>query len=103
MTRRLIAVEIDGTIMTLRGWKAHGLALGAGLRPTYNGVHQGWVADTKRLGDLLAYLGYRNIPVEVTEVGAEDLGDRHAEDVGDLDVDPPDIDVQLDLFGGGGE
>lgn len=97
MTRRLISIEVDGTIFAVRGWKAHGLALGAGLRPTYSGVRGAWVADSNRLPELVAYLQYRNIPTEIKDVGTAEL-----------EVDHPDIeapanvpDAQLSLFDGG--
>ena len=71
MTRRLISIEVDGSIFALRGWKAHGLALSAGLRPTYSGVRGAWVADTKRLPELLAYLMHRNIAAEIDDITPE--------------------------------
>jgi hypothetical protein len=95
MTRHLIAVEVDGSIFAIRGWKAHGLALGAGLRPTYSGVRGAWIADTKRLPELLAYLQHRNIPAEIDDVTptaiAEDHGADRAEDHGDgaISTDEP--------------
>lgn len=100
MTRRLITVEVDGTIFAVRGWKAHGLALGAGLRPTYSGIRGAWVADTKRLPELLAYLQHRNIPAEI-----EDVTPRVAPATGGTDFPPAPCDapadLQLELFDGG--
>jgi hypothetical protein len=68
MTRRLISISVDGSIFAIKGWKAHGLALGAGLRPTYSGVRGAWIADTKRLPELLAYLQHRNIAAEIADL-----------------------------------
>ncbi len=99
MTRRLITLEVDGPIVVLRGWKAHGLALGAGLRPTYSGVRSGWIADTRRLPDLVGYLQHRNIPVDVIDLNA--TADVAAQETSDPEpAIPVAADVQLDLFGG---
>lgn len=75
MSRRRITVVVDGTIFAIRGWRARDLARSAGLRPTFNGVHGAWVADTKRLGDLLALLEARNIPVTIEDPDQGELFD----------------------------
>ncbi|HEX2893168.1 MAG TPA: hypothetical protein VHO29_04100 [Marmoricola sp.] len=64
--RRRISVEVLDSIFILRGWQAHRLALEAGLRPTYSGVHQGWMADTSRLSTFEAYCAHRRVWLEVT-------------------------------------
>lgn len=64
--RRRVAVEVLDSIFVLRGWQAHKLALEAGLRPTYSGVHQGWMADTAKLSTFEAYCAHRFVAVDVT-------------------------------------
>lgn len=88
MKRRLISIEVDGTIFAIRGWQAHGLALGAGLRPTYSGTRGAWLADTKRLPELLAYLQHRNVAAEIDDLTPEQTPEAaHAGD--DLPTDAP--------------
>jgi hypothetical protein len=106
MSRQLISLTIDGSIFSLRGYKAHALALGAGLRPTFNGVRGAWVADTKRLPDLLAYLERRNVGYEVTSESPRESDDSRgacAPGVTEVTAAPPGAvgtPAQLDLFGG---
>lgn len=101
MTRRLISVEVDGTIFAIRGWKAHGLALGAGLRPTYSGVRGAWVADSSRLAELVAYLQYRNIPVEIHDLAPLGTPEPAGHDLAPVSPEAPAADLQLELFDGG--
>lgn len=104
MTRRLISIEVNGPIFAMRGWKAHGLALGAGLRPTYNGVAGAWVADAKRLPDLLAYCQRRNISVDVANlagVTSVTPAPGTTRESCDSRVVPPSPDPQFSLFDGG--
>ena len=63
--RRRVDVTVFGSIFVLRGWHAHRLAIEAGLRPTFSGVHQGWMADTSKLSTFEAYCAHRNVPLEV--------------------------------------
>ncbi len=93
MSRRTrITIEVDGTIFSMRGWRARELARSAGLRPTFNGVRGAWVADTKRLGDLLAYAESRNIPVVIEDPRQGELFDdvtaTHVADDGVRPTDP---------------
>ena len=74
MRRRVTAQVLEGGIFVLRGWHAHKLALEAGLRPTYSGVHQGWMADTKRLSTFEAYCAHRHVALDVDHPDVEDLG-----------------------------
>lgn len=92
--RRRITVEVDGSIFVLRGWQAHRFALEAGLRPTYSGVRQGWMADTSKLSTFEAYCAHRNIPLDVEDLSADDR------DVPSTAVaDTPQVeDVELSLF-----
>ena len=121
MTRRRVEVTVDGTIFSFRGWQAHKLAVEAGLRPTFSGVC-GWVADTKRLPELIAYLQHRNIAVEILDSDRTDIeivsttpsrsnrtdqgdsvvrrNDGPGTQYDDTAVHPAD-DGQFDLFGGG--
>jgi hypothetical protein len=83
--RRRVAVEVvDGSIFVLRGWQAHRLAVEAGLRPTYNGVRQGWVADTTKLPTFEAYCAHRYVSVDITGVEIT-LSVRTADQVVDSD------------------
>lgn len=63
--RRRVDVTVLGSIFVLRGWQAHKLAIEAGLRPTYSGIHQGWMADTSRLSTFEAYCAHRRVWLEV--------------------------------------
>ncbi len=93
--RRIITIEVNDAVAIVRGYRAHALALGAGLRPIYTGVAQGWVFDVDRLPELTAYLQYRNIPVEIS-TAREDLADQDAQS------DELAEDAQLALFPPGG-
>lgn len=84
--RRRIAVEVDGSIFVLRGWQAHKLAVEAGLRPTFNGVRQGWVADTSKLSTFEAYCAHRRVPLEVEAPATDVTPDAPAEDEVDSDL-----------------
>ena len=63
--RRRVTAEVSGSIFVIRGSQAHKLAIEAGLRPTYSGVHQGWMADTSRLSTFEAYCAHRHVWLEV--------------------------------------
>lgn len=65
MRRGPVEVEVDGSIFILRGWYPHRLAIAAGLRPTYSGVRQGWMADTSKLANFEAYCAHRRVPLDV--------------------------------------
>jgi hypothetical protein len=97
--RRRIVVEVDGSIFVLRGWQAHRLAVEAGLRPTYSGIRQGWMADTSRLADLEAYCSRRQVPLTVRgadlERAAADRGIDRGDDRLD-DAEPTLFDLDLD-------
>jgi hypothetical protein len=69
--RRRISIEQRDTIIAVRGWRAGDLAREAGCRPTFSGT-AGWLLDTKRLPDLVAYLESRHIPVDITEAVSPD-------------------------------
>lgn len=104
-SRARIAIEVDGSIFAIRGYRAHGLALGAGLRPTFSGTFGAWIADTKRLPDLTAYLQYRNVPFEVqtTDQRVEQLVNALMSSNSESDEAPPTVgtsEPELDLFGG---
>jgi hypothetical protein len=60
MSSRNLAIKHDGSIVVIRGYKAAGIARGAGLRPTYSGAAGGWMLDASRLPELVAWLEYRN-------------------------------------------
>lgn len=90
--RRRVTIEVDGTIFAIKGWQAHRFALEAGLRPTYNGVHGAWVADTKKLPQFCAYLEHRNVGYDV----ARESSDSRVQNRTPVADETP---VQLDLFG----
>ena len=69
--RRVITVTDRGQTFVFRGYKAAELARGAGLRAVFSGVSHGWVADTTRLPDLLAYLDHRRVAYTVTRAGED--------------------------------
>lgn len=60
MSARQLTITRDGSIVIIRGYKAAGIARGAGLRPTYSGSAGGWMLDASRLPELCAWLDYRN-------------------------------------------
>lgn len=65
MSARNITITGHGVIVVLRGWRAAQLARQAGLKPTYSGTVQGWMLDTNRLPDLVAWLESRNVRYEL--------------------------------------
>lgn len=70
MRRTVTVTLVEGRIFVLRGYLAHKLAIEAGLRPTYSGVHQGWMADTSRLSTFEAYCAHRHVPLDVEDLRA---------------------------------
>lgn len=102
MTRRLVSVTESAEVIIIRGYKAHGLALGAGLRPTYNGAAAGWVLDAKHLPRFVAWCEYRHVEVQV--IGQRDgqlCNALHSLEPQELFTDVNSSE-QLDLFGGVG-
>lgn len=66
---RTIKIRNRGTTIVLNGYRVSRLAQDAGLRPVFNGIAGGWVADSTRLADLTAYLDHRRVGYEVTTDG----------------------------------
>lgn len=92
--------SVDGSIFVIHGWQAHKLAIEAGLRPTYNGVQGGWCADTKRLPDLVAWLSYRNVDVEIVDTTTVSGAPVPRHGVAGAPDQPAPTEPDLDLFGG---
>lgn len=103
MRGRTITVTDRGTTVVLRGYRVAELARCAGLRPVFNGVAGGWVADGDRLADLLAYLDSRRVAYTV-EAHADLEGFAHVEDRGAVGLQSEHLDLHedeyRDLFGG---
>jgi hypothetical protein len=71
MSRRRIKIIDHGETVVIHGWRGGGLAREAGVRAVFNGASGGWVADAKRLPDLVAYLQYRNISASILTYGGD--------------------------------
>lgn len=65
--RRRVTVVLDGRIAVLRGWRVADLIAESGCRAVFSGTAGGWMVDRHRVGDVLAYLAARNIPVTVLD------------------------------------
>lgn len=96
--RRRVDVTVLGSIFVLRGWQAHKLAIEAGLRPTYSGVHQGWMADTSRLSTFEAYCAHRFVSLDVT--GAPEAPQTPPEADSDAEPDAGTDEPLFELDGG---
>ena len=58
----------DGRTIVVRGNAAHVLQVG-GFRGIYVGTVRGWMLDSHRLPDLLAYLDSRGISYRLSQAG----------------------------------
>ena len=84
MTGHRLALQVDGGIVIIRGWKASGTLRCAGLRPTYSGAAGGWMVDVARLPELLAWLDDRRFAYAIegdrpeSAAGAKDFASAQA-------------------------
>lgn len=95
-----MSIQVRETTFVFRGWQSHRLALAAGHRATFNGVAGGWVLDLDKLADFQAYLERRNVAVEVTVHGGEQLCNALHSSQPEQLANALASSEQLDLFGG---
>ncbi len=72
MRGRAITVTDRGGTIVMTGYRVAEIARHAGLRPIFSGASHGWITDSSRLGDLLAYCQHRNIAVTVLDDHRDD-------------------------------
>lgn len=90
--RRRVSAEIVGSLFVVRGWYAHKLAVEAVLRPTFSGVHNGWMADLSRLPTFEAYCAHRNVPLDVEGVPRAQV-EQAGTGLDNLELDAPLFDL----------
>ena len=72
MTRARLTITQSPPCIHVRGRGAGRILTDGGFRGLYVGTVGGYVLDDKRLGDLSAWLDYRNIPFSVTTAAGGD-------------------------------
>lgn len=67
--RRVITLHVEGPSMLVKGWKAGDVCRGVGIKASWSTPRKGFMAHTKHLPDVVAYLEHNHITAKVVGKG----------------------------------